>query len=761
MQRQLRKYLPVAILAALIMAAVPVLAHSHHGHHHHHHHRPFVANVIVPQARPHSIGRPAAVRMTLVEVKVTVDGQVATTQMDIYLENPSHQRQESELLMPVPDGAVVKSFSFKGSAKEDSAELLPADDARRIYDDIVSRMKDPALLQFVGFNLVRSSVFPLEPHGTQQVRLTYEHLLPSDGTRVDYVLPRTEALDYHVPWDITVDIDADDKLSTVYSPTHEIDTSRKGSDRAVIRVADGSRKQAGAFRLSYLLERDGVTGTVIAFPDKSVGGGYFLMLVGLPTRVERDEPIKREVTIVIDRSGSMAGEKLEQVKAAAKQVLYGLEDGEMFNVIVYNEFVDPYSTKPIEKSSDSVKEALIWLDEVQAAGGTNIHDALHQALEMESNGDHLPLVLFMTDGLPTIGETSERKIRKLVEGHNPHKRRVFTFGVGVDVNTPLLEAVADDSRGSATFVLPREDVEVKVAAVFRKLQGPIFSEPRFKVLDDKVEAPRRAREVMPRRLPDLFAGDQLIVLGQYRGKGELEFAVKGRYLGKSKTFRFKFNPRKAKKHNSFVPRLWAGRKIAGLVDEIRRAGADLTNPNDRRRVAQDPRFQELVDEIIRLSTRFGILTEYTAFLAREGTDLAKREAIFEEAHKNLVEKAVSTRSGWAAVSQSINNQRRARQATLNPANEFYDDEMNQVEVRGVQQVADKAFYRQGGRWVDSSLVNKKKADRAPAREVKFGSKEHLKIARELAEEGEAGSVAMDGDIILEFEDQPVLIRSGK
>ena len=280
-------------------------------------------------------------------------------------------------------------------------------------------------------------------------------------------------------------------------------------------------------------------------------------------------------------------------------------------------------------------------------------------------------------------------------------------------------------------------------------------------LDVKGEGHRRAREVMPRVLPDLCAGDQLIVLGQYRGKGEVEFAVKGKYLGKRKTFRFTFNPRKAKKHNSFVPRLWAGRKIAKLVDEIRRAGADLSNPNDRRRVAQDPRFQELVDEIIRLSTRFGILTEYTAFLAREGTDLAKRQAIFEEAHKNLVEKAVSTRSGWSAVSQSINNQKRARQATLNPANEFFDDEMNQVEVRGVQQVADKAFYRQEGRWVDSSLVNKSKADRAPARTVKFGSKEHLKIARELAEDGAAGSIAMDGDIMLEFEDQPVLIRSAE
>ncbi len=748
---------PVAFLMTLLtlcLGALPALGQSWYR-------RPLPPNVIMPQARPHPIGHPGVVRLTQVEAKVTIDGQLATTQLDFHLENTGHGRQEAELIMPVPEGAVVRGFTFKGCAKEDKAEVLPADDARRIYDDIVARMKDPALLQFVGFNLVRSSVFPVEPHGTQQIRLTYEYLMPSDGTRVDFVLPRSESLDYHVPWHVTVTVSTRERLSTVYSPSHEIELDRKGDKGAVVKIPDPCGMQPGPFRLSFLLERDGVTGTVIAYPDKEVGGGYFLLLVGLPTRVERKDPVPREVTLVINRSGSMAGEKLEQVKAAAKQVLYGLEDGEAFNLIVYNEFVDTYAAKPVEKNSTAVKEALAWLEDIQAAGGTNINEALAQALGQEPSDGRLPIVLFMTDGLPTIGETSEKKIRSLAVDSNPHKRRVFTFGVGVDVNTPLLEAVADDSRAAATFVLPNEDVEVKVASVFRKLAGPILAEPRLVVLDDERESPRRAVEIMPRPLPDLFAGDQLVVLGQFRGRGEMAFKVKGEYLGKKKSFRFKFDPAKAGKHNSFVPRLWAARKIAGLVDAIRRAGADLARPEDRRRVANDPRFRELVDEIIRLSTRFGILTEYTAFLAREGTDLARREAVFEEAHRNLVEKAVATRSGWASVSQSVNNQHRARQVRLNVENEYYDEAMNRVEVKGVQQVADRAFYRRGDRWVDSNLVGTSAPAAAPARKVKFGSKEHMKIARKLAEEGRQGSVALDGEILLEMDDEAVLIESAE
>jgi Ca-activated chloride channel homolog len=722
-----------------------------------HHYRPFAANVIVPQARRYPIGRPATINITRIVVKTVIKEQIATTTMDIHLENPGNSIQESEIIMPVPDGAVVRGFTFKGAGKEPSAELLPADEAKRIYDSIVATMRDPALLQFVGFNLVRSSVFPVEPYGTQQVRLTYEHLLLADGDRVDYVLPRSEALDYSVPWEITTEIYSRKKISTVYSPSHEVDVDRDDARFQTATVIERDACKSGPFRLSYLLEKGGVSASIFAFPDRDAGGGFFLYLAGLPAHIEKEaaEVIDREVTLVIDRSGSMAGEKMEQVRAAARQVLYGLEDGEAFNLIVYNEGVDVYADAPVTKSRDTVKKALGWLDSMNANGGTNIHDALVEALRMPTRDGMLPIVLFMTDGLPTIGQTSEVSIRDMVVDSNETNRRVFTFGVGVDVNTPLLEAIATDTRAIATFVMPQEDVELKVAAVFRKLAGPVLSAPALRILDEEGDKARgRVSDLIPQPLPDLFAGDQLVLLGQYKGKGRLVLEISGNYLGEHKSFRTGFNLRKASTTNSFVPRLWASRKIGALVDEIRRAGADLTSPADRQRIARDPRFKELVDEIVRLSTRYGILTEYTAFLAREGSELARSE-VLRLANDNFVQKAMKVRTGVASVSQSVNNRYRAAQKQLNPGNDYYDENMERVSVTSVQQVADRAYFKRGNRWVDSRLVNKPQA--APKRKVQFGSRAYMDLADDLAEEGRQGAIALDGEILLDVDGESVLI----
>ncbi len=734
-----------------------------------HAHRALADNVIVPQWRsihPHQPRQAQQVVITNVNVGVVVVEQVATTTIDIHLKNNSRRRLESELIMPVPDGAVVRGFTFQGAGKEPSAKLLPKDQARRIYDDIVRRTKDPALLEFVGYNLVRSSVFPVEPNGTQTLRLTYETLLEADGSRVDYVLPRSEKVDYNVPWNVAVRIKSKKAISTVYSPSHKIETKRQGANIITARIAKDAVRDPGPFRLSYLVEGNGVTASMFGYPDPKNGGGYFLLLAGLPAKPadhDRKKGIKREVTLVLDRSGSMNGEKLEQVREAALQVVAGLDDGEAFNIIVYNEAVEVFSPQPVVKSDETTKAAREYLKAIKARGGTNIHDAILEALRQKPRKGMLPIVLFLTDGLPTVGQTSEKAIRDTALKANRFERRIFTFGVGTDVNTPLLEKVAFETRAVSTFVMPKEDVEVKVSQVFKRLAGPVLAGPVVTTINGKqgAPAPGRIMDMLPTKLPDLFEGDQLVLLGRYVGDKPVNFRIAGNFLGEDKAFTFTFKPDKATTRNSYVPRLWASRKIADLIDEIRNMGADSAmaaygqrpgtpNPNN-------PKVKELIDEIVRLSTEFGVLTEYTAFLAREGTDLSKKDLVLLEAHKNFIDRAWRVRSGVASLNQDLNNTILKQQAYLNTNNKYLDANLNTVACQSVQQINDKAFYFRNGSWIDAELLAYEKAK--PTKVIQFGSKEFTDLVARLAKEGRNGCVALRGDVLLMVDKQPVLVKA--
>jgi len=735
------KRLLLPILAALA-ALVPAEAQDS---------RPRHVAYLVPQARPwNRMPRPDAVRVTSAEARVEIAGPVATTTLWFTLANPGPARLEAELAIPVPDGAILRGFGFQGSAAGPTATLLGREEARKEYDATVARLKDPALLEFAGCGLVRSSVFPVDPHGGQRVRVVFEQLLEADGARLDYVLPRSESLDCEIPWTIDVTIRDIQPVSTVYSPSHRTEVRRIDGKTFSVRLHPEQRSEPGPFRLSWLRETSEVSASLLAYPDLKNGGGYFLLLAGTPGRpAETQERQKREVILVLDRSGSMSGEKLEQARAAALQLLEGLEEGEAFNVIIFAESVETFAAAPVIKSAATMQAVRSFLRSVGTRGGTNIHDALAEALRSAPTPGMIPLVLFLTDGLPTSGNTSEKAIRELATHSNPHERRLFTFGVGTDVNTALLDRLASSTRGTAAFVLPGENVESKVATTFARLRGPVLAAPRFLTSLAAFENGPRISDLLPNPLPDLFEGDQLVVLGRYRGAAPLEFELDGRYLGKHRTFRFRFPLEKASVKNAFIARLWAGREIARLDDAIRDLGADGSGG------ASDPRSKEFIDEIVRLSREFGILTQYTSFLAKEGTDLSP-SAVNAQAVRNYAAPSLLQRYGLSSVSQDVNRGEMRSQAHLNSRNAQFDASMNRVEVSTVQQGSGGAYYRQNGRWVEAAAASGTAGK--PDRTVEVGSEEFHRLADRLAAEGRSGVFAMRGELVLRVGGETVLVK---
>lgn len=693
---------------------------------------------------------------------VTISDRAATTALEFELQNPVARVQEAVLLLPVPDGAAVSSFTFAGSASEPTAKILPRGEARRLYDRITARLKDPALLEFSGYCCLRSSVFPVPANGRQKIRLTYDHVLPIDGERVDYVMPRSEMLSSGIAWDITVELAARAPIGVCYSPSHGLVSTRVADDRMELRVSEASRSDPGAFRLCYTVvqEHDHPTAAMFAYPDASVGGGYFLLLANAP-KVERSQTLHRELTIVLDRSGSMAGQKLLQAKLAACQILEGLEDGEGIQVIHYGNDVQTAFEQPVVKSRESMKAAEDFVLGMRPHGGTNMHEALSAALRAPTIAGTLPLVLFLTDGLPTVGPTSERELFQVIEGDNPHGRRVFCFGVGHDVNVPLLDRIADATRAVTTYVSPDEDVEVKVARTFRLLNHPVLAEPTLRTVGSGGQPVVRTVEVLPRRLSDLFAGDQLVVLGQYRGDADLQFELSGRTPAGAKRYRFTLPVSSASTEHAFVPRLWASRQIAFLVDEMRQQGGDLGRPFGAVRPDPfaNPRLGELRDEILRLSARYGVLGEYTAFLATEGSKLDDWNSLSMVCQSNLRGRALDTRSGVGAVNQGQNIWSQKGQTFENRRNFYLDENLNRVELNATLQVCDRAFFLRGNRWVDGKSVISRRLQ--PDEVVAFGSARYLELTRRLAREGRGGVVSMKGEILLEVDGKNVLFAAAK
>lgn len=761
-----------------------------------------VTNIVVPQVAggraivlpdDHGRRRPAPISRAAIEVAV-VDAQVdlaiqrggggiATTVVRMTLKNPAGVQQEAQVMVPVPQGAAVRSFGFDGAGQEPTAKLLPRDEARRIYDDIVRRSLDPALLEFVAYNAVRSSVFPVPASGEVSVSLTYEQVLERDGGRVDYLLPRSASLEASATkWTIGGRVRAEDGLATVYSPTHALKTTRINEMQVAFELTEQAATQPGALRLSCVVKGDAgadgtasLAATVMAYPDEAGAGGFFLLLAGVPAPEKRDsaESPKREVVVVLDRSGSMRGEKIDQARAAALQVVEGLKAGERFNIIDYSDTVTRFANAAVVKDEKSAADARAYLTSVEANGGTNLHDALLESLRpgIDRAGDNaIPMVLFLTDGLPTVGVKSELQIRAAARNANTDKRRVFTFGVGYDVNAPLLDHLAEASRGASINVLPGENVEVAVSTVFRRLAGPVMDTPVLTAVmpgDPAEELTRALRDVMPPALPDFFDGDQIVVLGRYATTEPLALRISGMCNGREQAFDVTLDPANATTRHSFIPRLWASRRIAFLMDQIRQSDDSAAGGGAPDPATAAAAKKELVDEIIALSTRWGILTEYTAFLATEpGGDAPApamtREQQIDAASQTLYDR-LDVRAGKGGVNQSINLKAAKAQECMNWSNTFYDAEMNVRYSTGVRQVADRTLFCRGGnKWVEAPLVNQA-AESTPDRTIAFGSDEHLALARQLAEAGPetAALLAVRGDVLLKVGDQSVLVKAAE
>jgi Ca-activated chloride channel family protein len=703
----------------------------------------------------------APLEVEQVQVRTRITDQVAVTFVDQEFYNPNSARLEGTFVFPVPKGVHLDKFTMEIDGRQVEAELLSADKARHVYEDIVRKLKDPALLEYAGREMFKVRIFPIEPNSRKRITLSYTQLLQADDGLVGYILPlSTEKFSCKPIKSVSVKVELQTKraLKSIYSPTHAVEVKRDGPNRASAGYEAAEVQGDADFALYFAGEKDEVGVNLLVHRIKGEDG-YFLLLASPGLEIKERQVLPKDVVFVLDTSGSMAGKKLEQARKALQFCIENLNDDDRFELIRFSTEVEPLFDQLVEASKKNRERAEEFVERLRPMGATAIDDALRKALELQpGRGGHSEkenrdseakrtesasarpfAVIFLTDGRPTIGLTDEDQIVANTKRQNDGHTRIFCFGIGTDVNAHLLDKITEETHGFSQYVLPEEDLEVKVSSFFSKIKEPVLANPTLKFSGEV-----RAAKLYPSSLPDLFKGEQVVLLGRYSGQGDSAAVLEGMINGGTRKFAYDVKFPEEASENDFIPRLWATRRVGYLLDEVRLHGENA----------------ELRDEITELARKYGIVTPYTAYLivedekrrdlpmpmrsmqrleedrsAREeaaeswhqfatasGGDAGVASALSGLALKSANAVAPATAGADAAFARRYGLTRGLGSATVTTP---LPDQARVVQYSQQSQfVAGKNFFQNGNQWLDSAIQKMPDAKRV---RIQFGSQDYFDL----------------------------------
>ncbi len=599
-------------------------------------------------------------------VQVAVAGRIARVTVEEWFRNTGPGLGEGTYLYPLPGEAVFSDFSLWQGDRELKGETMDATQARGIYETIVRQKRDPALIELAGHGLLRARVFPINPGETRKITLRYTQILDraGDAWRFRYVGgPSGSAASRS----FRLEVDSAARFGEPYSPTHRVSVTRSGGGLAVT-LADSS--WSGDLELLLPLAR-GLVGMSLLTQQPVGEDGSFMLLLA-PGQAAQAVTLRRDLVAVLDVSGSMSGEKLDQAKAALVQLLGTLRPSDRFRVITFSSDVRRYAPAWTDAAGEHVRDAQQWVRALSAEGGTNIAGALGEAFAAAPAEGALGVVVFLTDGMPTVGETDPERIANAAE-QNRGAFRVFSFGIGYDVNTYVLDRLTERARGTTEYIQPGGDIERAVGSLAAKVSSPVLTDLALRADGADLYG------VQPGSLPDLFAGDELVVFGRFRGvgRGEWGVAVTGRRNGHEE--RFATSAAATPQSGAdYIPQLWAARKVGALTREIRLHG-------------QNP---EIMNELKRLALRYGILTEYTSYLVQEPNQVVVRPPF------DRIAPAPAAQVGALSVDRARREAKSAAVANAAEAADMDEAVRGRLAGQASRRVGGHLFVRRDSVWTD-------------------------------------------------------------
>lgn len=757
--------------------------------------RPILPHPIPPRPSP----APMSYRIKELDYHARISDQIAQVSVTQSFVNTGSRQMEVVFVFPLPHDGAIDQMTFMVDGKEYEAKLLDAKEARKTFEEHVRKSRDPALLEWVGHGLFKTSVFPVPPGAERKVSLKFSQLLRKNARLTDFIIPLASAKYTSSPIErlsIHVAIETTSDLKSVYSPTHAVNVERSDARHAVVKLSSQNTVPATDFRLLFDTAAGKLGASLLSYRPDHDDEGYFLLLASPELKPTDQQRTAKTVIFAVDRSGSMSGKKFEQAKEAAKFVLNNLREGDTFNIVAYDSNVESFRPELQKFDDESRKAALAYVDGLYPGGSTNIDGALTTSLGMIADDARPSYVLFLTDGLPTVGERNEAKIASRAKANNQRRARLINFGVGYDVNSRLLDRLARDNFGQSEYVRPDEDIEGHVSAVYSKLSAPVLTSVKVKVdVAGAAAANGGISRVYPKDVYDLFAGEQLIIVGRYKQPGEAKITISGQMAGSSQQFNFpgQLVAKSPDQSQAFVEKLWATRRIGQIIDEI-----DLHGKND-----------ELVKELVSLSTKHGILTPYTSFLADESS--SARDLADTRVHQKRADQAVERLreaeglSGVAQRSEKFNLQNaqfapanaapqfsapladaaaspgaagRSAGAASAPAagygggisslsagrsaNAYRDiDSDRAIVASSVQNAGKETLYRRGNRWIANNAKHiDPDKDRSGVLEVKRFSEAYFKLVEaNTADENAILASQQEGEeLLVQFRGQAYLVK---
>ena len=670
---------------------------------------------------------PSVISITQHQVNAVIDGPVAQVTVTQIFRNQGGGPVEGSFVFPLPVDAAVSDFQMTVDGQVLEGKLLGKDEARSVYDAIVRRNLDPALLEYVGRGLFQTSVFPIPAGAERTLTFTYRQVLPRDQGLFRFAYPlRTRQFSDSPVQSLSVSVELRNQpgLRTIYSPSLPVTIQRTGDNGALVGYEVANTQPEVDFDL-YFGTADSAVGLNLLSYRPAGEEGFFLLLAAPGVDVAADEIVQRDLVLVLDTSGSMQGEKIVQAQAAARYVVDHLNPGDRFNLVSFNTGVTLWKAQPQTVTAETRADALGWIDRLQANGSTDINRALLESLAQfgPTDATRPAYVLFLTDGLPTQGTTDAEAIRRSVGQNAPAGRslRLFTFGVGYDVNTDLLDSLSGDLGGRSSYVTPDERIDEKVSGFFAGISTPVLAQLSVMV-QDAAGQPVALADSYPYPVPDLFAGEQMVLAGRYApdAAGPVTVTLAGTVNGQAVSYVFGDRQLVSAGGDDFVARLWATRKIGALLEQIRMDGPST----------------EAVDAIVALSLAYGIVTPYTSYLVMEPdlvgasqTSVQNQEMPAPLALSDGAAEAVNRAAVASAAAPAVGEQA----VTASKARTELRYAQQVQETQAVRFVAGRTFTAQGtvtaadGRlltlWVDSQY-----AESMTTETVIFGSPPYAELA---------------------------------